>query len=368
MAKPSHILDCSNDHSLRHWVRHPPTSSPQMCTTIVPMDTDFSSNRCASPLEEYEVPTRHPDIYFEDGNLSIVAGRQYFIVHRGLLCRHSEVLRVRIESIKTNDERLLEGLAVLYLDDSPEDLAHFLRALYGLSHDTNVEDFAVISAVLRLATNYGVETLRETALRSLSISWPSTLQLWETNSPSYSMVIKLAREVNAPQLLPSAFYDLSRYLPSQLTEGHTTSDGTYCELDVEDLCRVLRGKEQAARFFSTFIVTELEGRPPSQLCMHRSEVQPSLKRACQMAFEAVTFELIRDVNGMVCNRNCDPLFSIAESVTMQTRDDHPGVENKAAYRACEACRLEYGLIVEVAREEFWRQLPSWFELEVKNWA
>ncbi len=383
------------------------------------MDTDFSSNRCASLLEEYEVPTRHPDIYFEDGNLSIVAGRQYFIVHRGLLCCHSEVLRVGIESIKTKDELLLEGLAVLYLDDSPEDLAHFLRALYGyvtppylrplatyyirsLSHDNNVEDFAVISAVLRLATKYGVETLRETAFRTMSISWPSTLQLWEVRekavatidgvyvprpglphplsvsplvpfeSPeltlSCSMVIKLAREVDAPQLLPSAFYDLSRYLPSQLTEGHTASDGVHYELDIEDLCRVLRGKEQAARFFSTFIVTELEGRPPSLLCMHRSEVQPSLKRACQMAFEAVTFELIRDVNGMVCNRNCDPLFSIAESVTMQTRDDHPGIENKAAYRACEACRLEYGLIVEVAREEFWRQLPSWFELDVKNWA
>lgn len=182
------------------------------------------------------------------------------------------------------------------------------------------------------------------------------------------MAIKLAREVDAPQLLPSAFYDLSRYLPSQLTEGYITSDGAHHELDIEDLCRVLRGKEQAARFFSTFIVTELEGRPPSQLCTHRAEVQPSLKRACQMAFEAVTFELIRDVNGMVCNRNCDPLFSIAESVMMQTRDDHPGIENKAAYRACEACRLEYGLIVEVAREEFWRQLPSWFELDVKTWA
>ncbi|TBU29539.1 hypothetical protein BD311DRAFT_660896 [Dichomitus squalens] len=348
------------------------------------MATDFSSNRCASPLEEYEVPIRHPDLYFEDGNLSIVAGRQYFIVHRGLLCRHSEVLQTRIDSIKTTDERMLEGLAVLYLDDSPEDLAHFLRALYGLSHDSTAEEFAMISAVLRLATRYGVETLRESALRTLSLSWPETLPVWEVREKAVTSVdgvyaprpglphplvlIRLAREVDAPRLLPSAFYDLSRYLPSQLMEGHTTADGVHHELDIDDLCRVLRGKEQAARFFSTFIVTELEGRTPSQLCMHRNEVQPSLKRACQMAFEAVTFELIRDVNGMVCNRNSDPLFSIGESVTMQTRDDHPGIENKAAYRACEACRLEYSVIVEVAKEEFWRQLPSWFELDVKRWA
>lgn len=151
-------------------------------------------------------------------------------------------------------------------------------------------------------------------------------------------------------------------------EGHITPDGKHYRLDIDDLCRVLRGKEQAARFFSTFIVTELEGRSPSQLCVYRNEVQPARKRACQMAYEAVTFELIRDVNGMVCNRNSDPLFSILESMAMQTRGDQPGVENKVAYRACEACRLEYGVVVAAARDEFWRHLPAWFDLEVKAWA
>ena len=65
-------------------------------------------------------------------------------------------------------------------------------------------------------------------------------------------------------------------------EGYATPDGTYHELDIDDLCRVLRGKEQAARFFSTFIVTELEGRAPSQLCMHRNEVQPSKKMTIEI--------------------------------------------------------------------------------------
>lgn len=95
------------------------------------MDTDLSSNRCASPLEEYEVPTRHSDLCFEDGNLSIVTGRQYFIVHRGILCRHSQILQKQIDSTRSCGDRLLEGLAVLYLDDSPEDVAYFLQALYG---------------------------------------------------------------------------------------------------------------------------------------------------------------------------------------------------------------------------------------------
>lgn len=185
---------------------------------------------------------------------------------------------------------------------------------------------------------------------------------------SISLLINLAREIGEPNLLPSAFYDLSRYLPSQLMEGYVGPDGVQHHLTDDDVCKVLRGKEQGARFFSTFIVTELEARGPTANCLHRNEAQQSLKRACQMAFEAVTFELIRDVNGMVCNRNSDPLFTIADSVLMQTRDDQPGVENKAAYRACEACRLDYAAVVEAAREEFWRQLPTWFEVEVKNWG
>ena len=198
-----------------------------------------------------------------------------------------------------------------------------------------------------------------------------TSALWHlpgTDPPARSLLIQLVRQAGAPQLLPSAFYDLSRSLPTQLMEGYLCSSGKHYTLTHDDLCRVLRGKEQAARYFSTFIVTQLEGRAPSQFCTRRNEVHLHARRACQMAFEAVTFELIRDVNGMVCNRNNDPLFSIGEAITMQTRGDQPGMENRAPYRACEACRMELGAAIVAAREEFWRQLPTWFELEVENWA
>lgn len=94
------------------------------------MDADFSSNRCITPLVDCEAPTRHTDLYFDDGNLCIVTGQQYFVVHRGLLCRRSIPLKERIEAVK-EEESSVEGLAVLYLDDEPADFAHFLRALYG---------------------------------------------------------------------------------------------------------------------------------------------------------------------------------------------------------------------------------------------
>lgn len=144
------------------------------------------------------------------------------------------------------------------------------------------------------------------------------------------------------------------------------TDANGMQLSYEDILRVLRGKEQAARFFSTFIVNELEGRNSSDVCLRKRH--PATQRACQVSFEAINFELLRDVNGMVCNRSSDPLFAIAESLSIQTREDVPGVENRAVYRACEACRLEYGAIVEALREDFWRRLPDWFDLEVEHWG
>lgn len=184
-----------------------------------------------------------------------------------------------------------------------------------------------------------------------------------------SVIIALAREADAPQLLPSAFYDLSRYLPSQLADEYTDPDsGRAYNLTSTDLFRVYRGKEQAARYFSTFIVKELEGRTPSEFCHNKAELQPSRKRRCQMAFEAVTYSLIRDVNGLVLNRNSDPLFAIVDSLLMQTREDAPGTENRATVRACEACRMEFSAVVDVVRNEFWHKLPEWFDIDVPTWA
>lgn len=179
----------------------------------------------------------------------------------------------------------------------------------------------------------------------------------------------MARDVNAPGLLPSAFYDLSRYLPSQISADYKDPQTftTYC-LSSDDLFRVFRGKEQTARYFSTFIVNELESRMPSPFCIHRNEVLPSKKRACQVAFETITLAILRDCNGMVLNHNSDPLFAIGDSLAMQTKEDNPGADNTATYRACEACRSHYGAVVKDAREEFWRMLPEWFNLALENWG
>ena len=47
----------------------------------------------------------------------------------------------------------------------------------GIKFDAH--DFESVSALLRLATKYGVEHIRRDILRGLSTGWPKTLSAWE---------------------------------------------------------------------------------------------------------------------------------------------------------------------------------------------
>lgn len=266
-----------------------------------------------------------------------------------------------------------------------------------LKYDIN--DFGVVSAILRLATTFDVKHLRQDILRGLYFTWPKTLGQWEireaksinaagvyeprkyiphpmyvlisresSTNRSFSLVINLAQAVSAPELLPAAFYDLSRCSPSDCASGYACplTFKTH-HLSDDDLLNLLRGKEHGSRFLSTFIVNELEGRESSPACIYRLELDGGRRRACQAAFEAITFEILRDINGTICYRSSDPLFAIMDAELMQTRDDPLGRPNPML-RACEFCRSEFGAVVDAAREEFWQSLPQWFGVDPQVWA
>ena len=106
-------------------------------------DTEFSSNahsnapavvQAAKPRaasSEYEDPTRHPDLSFLDGNLVILTGHRYFVVHQAVLARHSPVLQEMLDYLPKTCSRLLENRPVLDLPHTPDEMCLFLRTLYG---------------------------------------------------------------------------------------------------------------------------------------------------------------------------------------------------------------------------------------------
>ncbi|KAF9244858.1 hypothetical protein BU15DRAFT_41596 [Melanogaster broomeanus] len=343
---------------------------------------DFSTN--IHTASEKTSLVRHTDLSFADGNIVILAGPSYFLVHQGLLSRHSQVLEHLIKSMDPTPT--IEGRPVLSLPEPPDSIACFLQALYdGISFLTYDEPgFTAVANLLRVLTTYKVQRVLRDILRVLSTFWPTTLAQWDSRecsvtspdgvySPRPSLphpieVIKLARDIDAPSLLPSAMYDLSRYTPSEAAIGiFKPQAGNYIGLEESDLLCVLRGREHASRYFSTFIVNELEGRSPSPWCLCRNETGPLAKGACQMAFEAITFELLRDINGTVSHRTSDPLYAMTHAELMQTGES-TSADNPSPMRTCEICRTEFASAVLAAKEDFWGKLPGWFGVEVPKWG
>ncbi|KAF9479065.1 hypothetical protein BDN70DRAFT_913364 [Pholiota conissans] len=324
---------------------------------------DFSTNRHAENLVKFDFvppsPSRHPDLWFSDGNIALVAGMFYFNVHKGLISRNSAPLADAV------------NLRFSLLAD-----ASCLSS--GIKHDA--QDFDNVASLLRLTTKYCVEHIRKDIIRGMSAIWPKTLSAWEFREadatdptgvykpraiyPHPILVINLARETATADLLPSAFYDLSRCAASEIATGYLTPGVTdRSEMHIlsdDDLLNTLRGREHASRFLSTFVVNELEGRDVSAGCVYRNDPDPFRKRLCQATFEATTFEILRDVNGVVFHRSSDPLFAIMDADLMQTRSDSANGRLSLLHRACEPCRVEFTASVDAAREEMWHKLPGWF--------
>ncbi|TDL22664.1 hypothetical protein BD410DRAFT_722773 [Rickenella mellea] len=340
----------------------------------------FLTTTMMSPDDLFKQPIRHPQLSFDDGNIAILTGDYYFLVHKGLLCHHSKPFMDFAQALEQKNAVILDGRPVIELDDSPNDMAHFLRSLYDGMYNAN--DFAVVSSILLLATKYQALMLRSAILEQLAIGWPNSLKAWEErerlatdNHGVYSprpafphpiLIINLAKAIDAPELLPSAFYDLSRYQPSELVAGYTCPSSIHHTLQHPEIFATLRGRECAARFFSTFIVTHLEGREPSPQCTYAGQpAHEAARKGCKTVFESITFEILRDVNGMVCNRNSDPLYAMAAAPDVFV---HLGTTKRTIPRTCEECRQEFMRVVNASRHEFWRNLPEWFDVEVENWG
>ena len=151
---------------------------------------------CWSNFDTKEIPppfTRHADLWFSDGSVVLRAEETLFRVHMSQLSRHSVFFRdlFSLPQPASSDKlsnvdpsgvlSTVEGCPVLHLDDSAQDVANLLIALYdGPTFGNNDRnDFAVVSGILRLSTKYLVDALRAKSLAHLSIAWPSSLKCWD---------------------------------------------------------------------------------------------------------------------------------------------------------------------------------------------
>ncbi|KAJ6591634.1 hypothetical protein DFH09DRAFT_1137566 [Mycena vulgaris] len=350
------------------------------------------------PETEQELQ-RHADLWFKDGSVICQAESTLFRVHVSQLSRHSALFRdiftlpqpSRPRSLSSfdtlEDTRALleecENCPVVFLHDKAEDVANFLAALYdGPNFGNNdQEDFRVVSGILRLSTKYIVDSLRAKALTHLCIAWPSTLKGWDAREdlarsfemetstsaghfyPSPIAVINLAQEINAPCLLPAAFYDLSRYSYSQIYEPtedeplfQTTPSHSLLPLDMQ---RLSLGKEAAQHNITALIQTmghaqthiraqthnHIRKTSTGGICISAAACRKDFSELVDLATQHYLFDRERG--------HCDPLY-VSEEL---------GQLKSAEFSECKACARSLEAWAAREREKMWRMIPLWFRLE-----
>ncbi|EKM61521.1 uncharacterized protein PHACADRAFT_248191 [Phanerochaete carnosa HHB-10118-sp] len=93
------------------------------------MDSSYHKKRCR---EECTGPERHSQLWFDDGNIVLLADNLAFKVHRSLLGRHSIVFKDLFELSQPSasvDEQM-DGVPLVKLHDSPHELADLLDVIY----------------------------------------------------------------------------------------------------------------------------------------------------------------------------------------------------------------------------------------------
>ncbi|KAJ4473103.1 hypothetical protein J3R30DRAFT_3296710 [Lentinula aciculospora] len=330
----------------------------------------------------------HSDIWFKDGNIVLIAGSFAFKVHSGQLERHSEFFAGMFDVPQPSEQDMIDGCLYVEMLDSPDDLYHFLSALYdGLYFSfPRPLHFARLAAVSRLSTKYIVPHLLQQCLERLKLDWPSTLGGWDARedealSPkgSYSprqftphpvLVIDLAIELGLNDILPSAFYDLARYGPSKIMYGtpgirsilvSPNQDPRFVCLSNQLLVRTLQGRELGQQFLINFLASHLETRQPSPGCWYRSSSDPGKPHLCVQGFHQMYIDIYRCIGGVAIGRDADPLFTLSQGMERLKRPDKIEGERVRALM-CGPCKVEFLSDCAKGRETAWELIPEWFGL------
>ncbi|TCD71057.1 Protein fmp52, mitochondrial [Steccherinum ochraceum] len=196
---------------------------------------------------------RHGGLWYDDGDIVITAaadghsdGTKAFRVHKEKLLGHSDLLDRIIQESKLSIQFSgdITPVPCASLPEPAAEVEQFLVAMYTFDeHFDEAYAPAVITNILggslRLAKHYQVSSL-ETKLRLYVLKfWPYRLEHWDDRENNYSSkmelypsgiyegrfledysfqepatAIHLAKECNIAEILPVAFYDLSR-IPRQ---------------------------------------------------------------------------------------------------------------------------------------------------------
>lgn len=189
-------------------------------------------------------------------------------------------------------------------------------------------------------------------------------------------MINLAREVDAPVLLPSAFYDLSRYHFAQIFDCDPDESAWRCPLSPADMQRLALGKEASQHAVTTLIRSmgslahSLQGHAQGYHSQSHSHVHRTCKRdfseLVALATQHYLFDHERGCTDplYVAEELGQPLYDFGQPVSGEDYGHFGGSRRGVEQAECQACARALTLWSTRERERMWKMIPLWFRLDV----
>ncbi|EIW56896.1 uncharacterized protein TRAVEDRAFT_73252 [Trametes versicolor FP-101664 SS1] len=323
-----------------------------------------------APESENDVPNpikQDDEFWFEDGNIVLIARDVEFRVYKGILAKHSPVFAdmfslppvpAQVHPVSARDiTPTADTCPVVHLCESPEDLRHVLRmcmsdtSLSSSPLSAGTPSFHMISAVIRIAHKYEMAEMLAQAVKFLKQRFPTSFRAYEKLSVTARVqmnpigVVNLARLIDEPSLLPTAFLDCCLLASSELLRGYKHEDGSVETLTQEDLLRCLNAREELAKY-TLIIVT--------------SVFLPSVSDACADPTDCaeVLMDMLSDVRDHG-DRLARPELAI--SFLTPYKNYIP--------RCCSSCQEMLRVRDRDERYEVWNELPEMMNVasNIKCW-
>ncbi|KAJ7169518.1 hypothetical protein C8R46DRAFT_199671 [Mycena filopes] len=193
--------------------------------------------------------SRSVEFWFSDGDLVLSCAQPghhlLFRVHRFILSQHSLPFAKMLTKEALASRQTLETLPILPLPEPPVEIHKLLCCLYNALNGGAFRDLerpiTRYDWLLRMSIQYKIVPLRESIISQLKTEWPKTLARWDAREAYIGslrqqhasagaagrlhnlylddrlsepvITIYTARSIRLLELLPAAFYDLSRRDP-----------------------------------------------------------------------------------------------------------------------------------------------------------
>ncbi|TDL17690.1 hypothetical protein BD410DRAFT_794168 [Rickenella mellea] len=315
-----------------------------------------------------------------------VSGEEEYVlfrVHKFILSHNSTTFKTMLDKrlLNKRTRNLYKGAPVLKLEDSAEDFNNLLEVLYDPTKipfkkwdpDTPLN----IKCILLLTDKYHFASLRKRIVDHIKEDWPATINEWDIvefavqtfkrNDPQEALdnhfpepgaAIQLARLCNIPEILPAAFYHLSRL--------HQNEDWDMCwgsSPDEDTLEKVAAGKKRTARWG---LLTDQDYR-----CLVRG--RDFLEDALSDTVFPSSILPWTIPDGMCDNQHhCRSLFpNVLASMRNDSRrtrdvlavlDTYASKDISQEYHLCLLCGAVLNISLKALRGSLWTSLPRFFDV------